>query len=98
MKKLINSLAFICVFAVAMLFLGINGQAYIDPSVSTYLIQAIAAVVVAVGGAIGIYFRRAKKKVQDKLGIDENAGKEVESDELFESKDNAVADGEGKAE
>ncbi len=76
----------------AMLFWGINGQAYIDPSVSTYLIQAIAAVVVAVGGAIGIYFRRAKKKVQDKLGIDENAGKEVESDELFESKDETVDD------
>lgn len=98
MKNFTNCIILVGVFCVAMLFLGINGQAYIDPSVSTYLIQAIAAVVVAVGGAIGIYFRRAKKKVQDKLGIDENAGKEVESDELFESKDNAVADGEGKAE
>lgn len=98
MKKIINCAMLVGVFSVAMLFFGINGQAYIDPSVSTYLIQAIAAVVVAVGGALGIYFRKAKKKVQDKLGIDENAGKEVESDELFESKDNEVADGEGKAE
>ena len=98
MKKLINFIILVGVFSVAMLFFGINGQAYIDPSVSTYLIQAIAAVVVAVGGALGIYFRKAKKKVQDKLGIDENAGKEVESDELFETKDETKVDDENKAE
>ena len=45
---------------------------YIDPSVTTYLIQAIAGVVVAVGAVVGIYFRKAKKKVYEKLGIDEN--------------------------
>lgn len=56
--------------------------AYIDPSVMTYAIQAVAGIVIAVGAAAGIYFRKAKKKVQDKLGIDENVGKEVESDEI----------------
>ena len=55
---------------------------YIDPSVVTYLIQAVAGVVIAVGAAVGIYFRKAKKKVNDKLGIDENKNKEVESDEI----------------
>ena len=44
---------------------------YIDPSVVTYLIQAVAGVVIAVGAAVGIYFRKAKKKVNVKLGIDE---------------------------
>lgn len=53
---------------------------YIDPSVMTYAIQVIAGVVVAVGAVIGIYWRRAKKKVQDKLGIDESTKKEVEDD------------------
>ena len=55
---------------------------YIDPSVVTYLIQAVAGVVIAVGAAVGIYFRKAKKKVNDKLGIDENKNKEVETDEI----------------
>ena len=57
---------------------------YIDPSVTTYLIQAIAGVVVAVGAVVGIYFRKAKKKVNEKLGIDENKNKEVETDEIEE--------------
>ena len=53
---------------------------YIDPSVMTYAIQVIAGVIVAVGAVIGVRWRKAKKKVQDKLGIDENAKKEVEED------------------
>ena len=58
---------------------------YIDPSVVTYLIQAVAGVVIAVGAAVVIYFRKAKKKVNDKLGIDENKNKEVETDEIEEN-------------
>ena len=58
---------------------------YIDPSVVTYLIQAVAGVVIAVGAIVGIYFRKAKKKVNDKLGIDENKNKEVETDEIEEN-------------
>ena len=60
--------------------LGMYHLLYIDPSVMTYTIQVVAGVVVAVGAAVGIYWRKAKKKVQDKLGIDENAKKEVEDD------------------
>ena len=66
----------------AMLLFGANGEAYIDPSVMTYIIQAVAGIVIAVGAAVGIYWRRAKKKINDSLGIDENRNKEVESDEL----------------
>lgn len=57
-----------------------SASAYIDPSVMTYTIQVVAGLVVAVGAVVGVYFRKAKKKVQDKLGIDENAKKEVEDD------------------
>lgn len=56
---------------------------YIDPSVMTYAIQAIAGIVIAVGAFIGIYFRKAKKKINEKMGIDENRNKEVESDEII---------------
>ncbi len=66
----------------SMLLFGRDVNAYIDPSVMTYVIQAVAGVVIAVGAAVGLYFRRAKKKLNDKLGIDENRNKEVESDEI----------------
>lgn len=57
---------------------------YIDPSVMTYLIQAIAGIVIAVGAVVCVFVRKAKKKVSDKLGIDENRNKEVESDDILE--------------
>lgn len=69
-------------FTAAMLLFGANGSAYIDPSVMTYLIQAVAGVVIALGAGIGIYWRKVKKKAADKLGLDENRNKEVESDEI----------------
>ena len=56
---------------------------YIDPSVLTYAIQAVAGIAIAIGAAVGIYFRRAKKKLSHKLGSDENRNKEVESDEII---------------
>ena len=59
---------------------------YIDPSVVTYAIQAGAGVVIAVGAFVGLYFKKAKKKVSKKLGIDENKNKEVESDEIVVTK------------
>ena len=55
---------------------------YIDPSVTTYLIQAVTCVVVAVGAVAGVYWRKTRKKINDKLGIDENKNKEVESDDI----------------
>ena len=57
--------------------------AYIDPSVMNYAIQAVAGVVIAVGAAAGIYWRKAKKKIDKSLGIDENRNKEVESDDIM---------------
>ena len=62
--------------------LNLNGAGYIDPSVMTYAIQAIAGVIIAVGAFLGIYLRKAKKKLNNKLGIDENRNKEVETDDI----------------
>ncbi len=77
MKKMIR-----CVyFTVCMSFmLTMSASAYLDPSVMTYAIQVVAGILVAAGAVIGVYWRKAKKKVQDKLGIDDNAKKEVEED------------------
>ncbi len=56
---------------------------YIDPSVTTYIIQAVAAIVVAGGAVISVLWRKAKKKVNKTFNIDENSKKEVE-DEIIE--------------
>ena len=84
MKKFVISLLGIMYCGVCcMLFLGVTAQAYIDPSVLTYVIQAVAGVAVAIGAVAGIYWRRAKKKLSSRLGIDESRGREVESDEII---------------
>lgn len=67
-------------FTLVFTLVPFTGLAYIDPSVSSYLVQAIAGIIVAVGAFVAVYWRRAKKKVQNKLGIDENAKKAKEED------------------
>lgn len=70
-------------FAVSFAFLfSETANAYLDPSVMTYAMQAVAGVVIAVGAVAGIYWRKARNKINNKLGIDENKNKEVESDEI----------------
>lgn len=80
-KALIMAALVATTFVVGMLFFGVNANAYIDPSVMTYVIQLVAAVVVAIGAVVGIYWRRMKKKMQNSLGITEK--KEQESDDII---------------
>lgn len=54
--------------------------AYIDPSVMSYTVQAIAGVAIALGVVFGVVWRKIKKDANKALGRDENAGKEVEDD------------------
>ena len=84
MKKTAKSAGIVfCTMITGMFLFGMNVRAYIDPSVTTYLIQAVAGIVIAIGAVAGIYFRRAKKKVSEKLGIDENRNKIVETDDII---------------
>ena len=53
-------------------------SAYIDPSVTTYAIQAIAGVAVAAGAFFATYGRRMKKSWMKTVGLDENETKETE--------------------
>ena len=87
MKKLLAYLYFIVCFS---LILSTPAYAYLDPSVMTYTVQVVAGIAVAVGAVVGIYWRRAKRKVQEKLGIDENANKEVEEEIVEFSEDEAA--------
>ena len=84
MKKIIyvvlSSFFFTVGFSVAF---SMNASAYIDPSVMTYALQAVAGIIIAVGAALGIYFRKIKRNINKKLGVDENRNKEVETDEII---------------
>ena len=53
--------------------------AYVDPSVMTYTIQALAGVAVALSAVLGVALRRTRKVLFKMLKIDENAGKVVEA-------------------
>ncbi len=55
-------------------------SAYIDPSVMTYAIQAVAGVVIAVGAVAALLWRKAKKKVAEKLNLEEKSVKETEEE------------------
>jgi len=84
MKKIMYNLLTIMFFTTSfIMFFSINALAYIDPSVMTYVIQAVAGIAIAIGAAVGIYFRKAKNKISKTLGIDENKNKEVESDDII---------------
>ncbi len=87
MKKNMLKLFEVLYFAICFTFLfSTYSMAYIDPSVMTYAIQAVAGIAIAIGAAVGIYFRKAKKKINEKLGVDENKNKEVESDDIVIAK------------
>ena len=62
--------------------------AYVDPSVMTYTIQALAGVAVAVGAVAGVAFRRTRKMLFKLLKIDENANKVSDANvELYDPAD-----------
>lgn len=54
--------------------------AYVDPSVMTYTIQALAGVAVALSAVLGVAFRRSRRALMRMLHIDENASKQMEPD------------------
>jgi len=53
---------------------------YVDPSVMSYTVQAVAGVAIALGVVFGVFWRKVKKGADKVLKRDENAGKEVEEE------------------
>ena len=68
MKKFFTFLAF---FVLSMMLCITYAMAYIDPSAMTYIIQIIAGAVIAVGAALGFYWRRVKRAVRRKKNKDQ---------------------------
>lgn len=89
MKKVLRISYFSVCFS---LMLTAYACAYLDPSVMTYAVQVVAGIAVAVGAVVGIGWRRAKRKILAKLGIDGNAKKEVEDDVVEYAEDQTEAE------
>ena len=71
--------AVVCASAVNLAWAAI-AWAYVDPSVMTYTIQALAGVAVALSAVAGVAFRRGRRIVYQLLDIDEDARKQHEPD------------------
>ena len=65
-------------FALVFALVPALASAYIDPSVTTYAIQAIAGVAVAAGAFFATYGRRMKKSWMKTVGMDESGAKTAE--------------------
>ena len=77
MKKILK----ITIFVIAIMLLYPKPvYAYLDPSVVTYVVQVVAGLVIAVGAVFYVYWRKAKQKITEKLGIGDVTKKEVEDD------------------
>ena len=74
-----HKITFLIVAAV-MIYFPMTASAYVDPSVMSYTVQAIAGVAIAFGVIFGVVWRRVKKGAKKALNIDENAGTEVEEE------------------
>jgi len=71
----------LCLGAIAAIALSgvpAPAYAYVDPSVMTYTIQAVAGVAVALSAVAGVAFRRSRKAIMKFFKIDENARKQVD--------------------
>ena len=78
-KVILAAYDLLCAAAIAALMsfaLPHVALAYVDPSVMTYTIQALAGVAVALGAVAGVAFRRTRRAILRLLNIDENARKE----------------------
>ena len=53
---------------------------YVDPSVMSYTIQALAGVAIALGVVFGVVWRKVKRGANKALGRNEDAGKEIEDE------------------
>lgn len=58
-------------------------HAYIDPSVMTYAIQAVAGIAIALGTVVGIYWRKILKAIRRVFGIRKVKSKNQETNDLF---------------
>ena len=80
MKKILPSLALTVYYVLCFILTPVQASAYIDPSTTTFIIQAGIGLVVAVAAGFSIYWRKARKKINKAVGKEETT--KDESDNL----------------
>ena len=101
-------------FSVLFFLIPSQASAYIDPSVTSYAVQALAGVLVAAGAFFAAYGRKTRRLILKGLGIDDHSGKvqepeaQIYMEELleetaarkaaFEASRKGVSAGNGKAD
>ena len=81
LKRNRNVLWLIAYLVLCMALTPTMASAYIDPSITTFLVQALIGLGVAMAAGFTIYWRKARKKINKAMGKDENATKD-ESDDI----------------
>lgn len=82
MKKSLKSILILTAYLVFCLVVTpTQASAYIDPSTTTFLVEAVVGLAVAIAAGFTIYWRKAKKKINKVMGKEEVAAKD-ESDDI----------------
>ncbi len=88
-KRFNHACKFIYFFSLMMIVCSKSVYAYIDPSTITYLVQAVAAVLIAVGAALTVYRHKIVAFFKGKKNTDGCDEKKKEKDSL-ENEDGVV--------
>lgn len=72
MKKMVVKIAkFMYFFSAMWVMMSVFAHAYIDPSATTYIIQAVAAVVIALGAALTVFRHKIASLFKKNKGEEE---------------------------
>ena len=80
MKKLVPSFLLTLYCTLCLLLTPTRACAYIDPSTTTFIVQAVIGLAVALAAGFSIHWRKAKKKINQAVGREETV--RDESDDL----------------
>ena len=81
MKKSIPLFILALYWVFCMVITPTQASAYIDPSTTTFIIQAAVGLAVAVAAGFSIYWRKAKKKISKAVGREEVSKDESDNPE-----------------
>lgn len=80
MKYFRNTAKYLYFIFFTVLFFTIPVHAYLDPSVMTYAIQAIAGIAVALGAFFGVYWRKIRRVISRQIGQENSKNQNAETD------------------
>ena len=71
MKKGLSAMILTLYCVLCMVLMPVQASAYIDPSTTTFIVQAAIGLAVALAAGFSIHWRKAKKKINKAVGREE---------------------------